>query len=123
MWSEVRTTDPELTRQLRAADPDFVAPGGESYLSYATRIERLIREENLRHPSETIAVVTHDGVVRSLITNLLGWPASKMSASTVFVGSVSSITVNDDMPRLDLLNYHDHLTPSYADVSEEDQSK
>ena len=115
-WSDIRSRSPELISQLLAADPNFVAPAGESYLSFTTRIERLIREEYLRDTSETVAVVTHDGALRTLITRILDWPVAELSDSTVFVGSVSSIIIDDGVPKLDLLNYHDHLSPSYVDV-------
>ena len=122
-WSDIRAGTPELIGQLLAADPSFVAPGGESFSSYAARIERLVQEENLRQSPETIAVVTHDGVLRLLITSILNWPAAALSGTTVFVGSVSSINLGDGIPRLDLLNYHDHLTPSYADDAGGEQSQ
>jgi len=122
-WSDIRIRSPELIRQLLMAAPDFMAPGGESYLSFTKRIERMIREENLRRSCETIAVVTHDGALRSLITSVLNWPVAALSDTTVFVGSVSSIIIGDNIPRLDLLNYHDHLAPSYAAATESDQSK
>lgn len=114
-WSDIRSRSPELISQLLAADPNFMAPGGESYSSFTKRIERLVREEYLRDTPETVAVVTHDGALRTLITGILGRPAAELSDSTVFVGSVSSILMSDGVPRLDLLNYHDHLDPSYVD--------
>ena len=114
-WSEIRVEAPELAGQLLAADPGFVAPGGESYLSYSTRIAQIIQEEKLRDLSETVAVVTHDGVIRSMLTGILNWPAATLSATTVFVGSVSSIFVRHGIPRLDLLNHFEHVASSYAD--------
>ena len=100
-WSDVRAETPELARQLLAADPAFVAPGGESYSSYSTRVEQVIADNKLHELSETVAVVTHDGVIRSLIAGILRWPAVTMSSSTVFVGSVSSIFVRRGIPQLD----------------------
>jgi broad specificity phosphatase PhoE len=122
-WSDIRAGSPELTGQLLAADPSFTAPGGESYSSYSTRIPQIIQEEDLRDLSGTIAVVTHDGVVRSLIARILNWPASTLSSTTVFVGSVSSIFVRDGIPRLDLLNHFEHLTPSYVNAATGSESQ
>ena len=122
-WSDIRVSTPELIGQLLAADPSFVAPGGESFSRHTYRIERVIQTEDLRLSPGTSAVVTNDVVLRLLITSILNWPAAALSVTTVFVGSVSSINLGDGIPRLDLLNYHDHLTPSYADDAGGEQSQ
>lgn len=119
-WSDLHDNDssgpetPEMIRQLQSGDPSFAPPGGESISSLNARVERLIEEQGLRDCQESIAVISHAGVLRSLTASLLNWPSNTSSNLTMFVGSVSSIFVRRDIPRLELLNYFEHLTPSYA---------
>ncbi len=104
-----------MIRRLQSGDPGFTPPGGEPISSLNRRVEQVIIEENLRNSDQTIAVVSHAGVLRSLAICILGWPATATGNLTLFVGSVSSIFVRNGIPRLDLLNHFEHLAPSYAD--------
>lgn len=117
-WSELGldyVETAEKVRRLRVADPNFSAPGGELLSSLSERVERLIAEEGLRESEQTFAVVAHAGVLRVLATSMLKWPIAASGSLTMFVGSISSIFTRHDIPRLDLLNYFDHLAPSYTE--------
>lgn len=122
-WSDLHAHSPEAIRRLQSGDPGFATPGGELISSMNERVEQVITEENLRNSDQTIAVVSHAGVLRSLAVCILGWPATTIGDLTLFVGSVSSIFVRHGIPRLDLLNYFEHLAPSYADDTGGGQSQ
>jgi broad specificity phosphatase PhoE len=118
-WSNIIVESPEEIRRLLAPDPEFAPPGGETIASMNSRIKQAIYEFDLRNSSQTTTVVGHDGILRSLTTSILGWPTANKECMTLFVGSVSEISILDGVPRLDLLNQYDHMTPSYETGSQD----
>jgi len=50
----------------------FCPPGGESRRSVLKRSQKALQEAAARHPGEILLVVTHEGVVKSLIYHLCG---------------------------------------------------
>ena len=114
-WPEIREKYPEEVERLVRSDPGFSPPGGESVASVYSRINGAIEEFDLRNTSENVAVVAHGGTLRGMIASILNWPTNRDENVVVFVGSVSSIKVGRGTPKLDLLNYHEHLAPSYFD--------
>lgn len=76
---EARTIDEirESHGDLLALDDDpdveeFSWPGGESRLGFAARVRRTIDRIASAHPSQTIAVVTHGGVISTFLALLHG---------------------------------------------------
>lgn len=68
--SEVRKRFPDLWEaNFRQADPDFRWPGGESHCELRERCLAAIRRLAAAHPGERVAVVTHAGVICTVI----GW--------------------------------------------------
>ncbi len=51
---------------------DFCPPGGESRLRVLERSQAALQDAAQRYPGETILVVCHEGVVKSLIYDLFG---------------------------------------------------
>lgn len=76
---------------------DFVngsCPGGESYLELNERVvdwwEELTGEDHV-----SVVVVTHAGVIRSLLAHVLEIPYSNSFRLTIDRGHISAISVND----------------------------
>lgn len=55
-------------------DPDYVFPGGESFAEMRRRSVSFLLSLESRHTGQTILIVAHAGVIRGLITQLLGLP-------------------------------------------------
>jgi len=124
-WSDLSARgrkESEMMRRLQSGDTNFTPPGGERVSRMNARVEQVIIDENLRNSSQTIAVVSHGGGLKSLAVSILGWPATTAVNLTFFVGSVSSISVSDSIPKLDLLNHFEHLNPSYVNAGAGDSS-
>jgi probable phosphoglycerate mutase len=65
-YAEIDQRWPEMAARWRKRDPDFGAPGGETLRQfYARSIETATRLAAL-HPGETIALVSHGGVMDCL---------------------------------------------------------
>lgn len=60
-----------LDQQLNAGW-DFCPPGGESRLSVLKRSQAALQEAAERYPGQNILVVSHEGIVKSLIYHLCG---------------------------------------------------
>jgi probable phosphoglycerate mutase len=74
---EVRTRWPELLDSWRRA-PDWAAiPGGETLQDVLTRTVSALRDVIRRHPRDTVVLVGHDSVNRSLLLHMLELPLSR----------------------------------------------
>lgn len=69
--AEVRERDPALLRAWET-DPDIAPPGGgESLRATRDRVVAWVRMLAVRHPGQTIALVSHVGPVKSLVCHAL----------------------------------------------------
>ncbi len=112
-WNDVKAEYPEDVTALLTADPNFSTPNGDSLMSFIERIDEAIDEFSFRSADGDIAVVTHEGTVRTMITRLLGWPPQHMGNLIAFPGSVSVISTSATTIRLETLNHYEHLAPTY----------
>jgi len=72
----------EAYAHLLAADEnseieDFVWPSGESRSGFTARVGRVIHQIASRHVGQSVAVVTHGGVIATLLTALHGESAAR----------------------------------------------
>jgi probable phosphoglycerate mutase len=71
---QAREQWPEEYRRLRSGQADYTPPGGESQRALSDRVVAAVTEIAGRHPGETLAVVTHGGVLTALFRHVLGLP-------------------------------------------------
>jgi len=62
-FDEVSARHPELLAEWLRHDPDYVLPEGESVRSFHARAVAAVRALAARHAGQTLAVVTHGGVL------------------------------------------------------------
>ena len=63
-YTEARTRYPSLYHAFEQRDPDFAVPeGGESLRQLHQRVSTCLDEIAGRHPGQTVALVTHGGVL------------------------------------------------------------
>ena len=55
---------------------DFTWPGGESRIGFTDRVLRAINDSARRHPGRAVGVVTHGGLIATLLTILHGESAA-----------------------------------------------
>ncbi len=83
LWSDIEQLYPEAYHSYRSGDPDYVVPGGEStrqlYERSVSCFERLARH----HVGDTIAVVTHGGMINCLLRHTLAIPLHKPRHFTI----------------------------------------
>jgi alpha-ribazole phosphatase len=72
-FEQISSTDPHLVAKWSELAEDFCFPEGESHVEFQQRVARVVEDINSSELT-SIALVTHGGVIRSLICQLLGYP-------------------------------------------------
>jgi broad specificity phosphatase PhoE len=80
-------------------------PNGESSAALRARLEPCLHEILKRHPGQHVAVACHGGVIRMLLTILLGWPLPRWASVEIDYASVTRIRCNPNEAKLQLLNF------------------
>ena len=65
-YAEVNERWPALSERWRRRDPEFGAPGGETLNGFFERSIATVTRLAARHPGQTIAIVSHGGVMDCL---------------------------------------------------------
>ena len=91
-FEEICKRDPVGAERWANPDVGFGFPGGETLEAFYRRIGR-IKQLLLLSEQEKIALVTHGGVIRSLICNILDVPYQKSLALKIDRGSVSTVSL------------------------------
>jgi alpha-ribazole phosphatase len=102
-WDEVAARYPEIFAWNKVP-VGFRFPGGESYAGLAERTTRAAETIRDRHAGETIAVVAHGGVIRSVLTAILGMPEADLFRISLSYGGISVVDWIDDTPVVRLVN-------------------
>ncbi|PIQ99591.1 MAG: alpha-ribazole phosphatase [Nitrospinae bacterium CG11_big_fil_rev_8_21_14_0_20_45_15] len=84
-------------------------PGGESFLQLQNRVVPKFREIVQSHPSQSIVIVAHGGVNRTLLSHLLEMPIKKMFRLNQEYAAVNIIQYYGDEPVLELIGADHHL--------------
>ena len=118
-FREVEVRYPDLYRSwLKAGDPSFAPPGGESDLQLYSRAETVAERlrEALTGSGGNLLVVTHGGTLRALIACLLGLPAQKMWKFRFANTGLSVVSLFEDGSAVvDLLNDTSHLGEDFGE--------
>lgn len=98
-FDEISRKDPAGVTRWASFSPRFRFPGGEALRSFQRRLRRLERLL-LRHRARHLLVVSHGGVIRSLLCLWKGKPLRCYPEIQVAPGSVSVVRVARGRPRV-----------------------
>jgi ribonuclease H / adenosylcobalamin/alpha-ribazole phosphatase len=104
--------DTELLARWEA-DSSCAPPGGESIESIQTRVVALAEELANEFPNSSIALVSHVGPIKALLSAVLGIPLQASRRLFLDPGSISVVEWGSH-PLLRLFNSHAHLGWSSA---------
>lgn len=93
-FEEILSSDPELVNRWTTSDREFAFPGGESLDGFFERT-RGVANRVVMDCAETTVVVTHGGVIRSIICCLLGAPHTCQLSFEVNHASITAIDVSE----------------------------
>jgi probable phosphoglycerate mutase len=113
--SEVGRRWPDLFRQWRMNPLDTHAPGGECGADLYERAVAAVGETLHRHASgETIVLVSHQAVTKTLVCALLGLPKSAFWGVRQDLCNLTLFDYDTDRAQFDLIGLNDtcHLSPS-----------
>lgn len=80
-------------------------PNGENIAVYRARIASCLQEILAASRGRTVAVFCHGGVIRMLLALLLNLPFAEMDRFEIEYTSITSVTVQPERARLQLLNF------------------
>ncbi len=75
-FAEAAARDPDIARRFAARDPDARPPSGETRAELAARAFAAVSAHASPGSSGPLVIVTHGGVVMSILTRVLGLPPS-----------------------------------------------
>jgi broad specificity phosphatase PhoE len=109
-FDELRERFPELLARARNdEDDDFGWPNGETRRAFYLRTRQSIDVIASAHPGETIAVVTHGGVVSRLLAEILEGRPGRWATYLTANCSIAEIVVTDGTHSLVCWNVTGHL--------------
>ena len=104
-YDEIAANHPEIYRQWMNAPTEIQFPNGESFRAMRDRVLRAFAAIQAESEGQTVAIVTHGGVIRILIAWALQMPDSCLFRLAQDHGAISLLTVVDEFPTVQLLNY------------------
>jgi broad specificity phosphatase PhoE len=77
----------------------------ECAASLRARLEPCVKELLPRHAGQQVALFCHGGVIRMLLTILLGWPLTQFASVEIDYASLTRVAWNPDRCLVHLLNF------------------
>jgi len=104
-YEEIETRYPDLYREWMEHPTEIQFPGGESLDAMWTRVTEAASDLRTRHSGQSIALVTHGGVIRILIAETLAVPRSHIFRIAQRYAAVNLISYFDHSSVVELLNF------------------
>ncbi|MBI4396663.1 MAG: histidine phosphatase family protein [Elusimicrobia bacterium] len=98
-FEEIRRRDAARVGRWAAFSPGFRFPGGEGLRSFRTRLKR-VQNRMFHEAARELLVVSHGGIIRSLLCLWSGKDLSRYPEIQVRPGSVSVVRVRAGRPRV-----------------------
>jgi len=102
-FSEITQTDSTLVEDWRINSESFCFPEGECVQDFNKRVD-LFGKKVLAAPENKILILSHGGTIRQLLCSFLGLSPEKRMIFDIQAGTVSSMTLYDDIGVLRSLN-------------------
>ena len=80
-------------------------PHGESSIEFRARIEPCLNQIIEHHPGEIVGVFCHGGVIRMILSMLLGLPLPKTNQFEIEYTSVTQVALHPHQNEIELLNF------------------
>lgn len=121
-FEEIAAYDPDLHARLKKfvlAPPDTTLqrpaiPGGEPLNAVRDRVLRFTKRITEKHKGQTVAVVTHGGLIRIAMTVFGGGDLSKRIVYWADNASITIVDFFNGNPTFRLFNDKSHLKESYS---------
>ena len=108
-FEEISQLYPEVTRLWVERSPRLQFPGGESFDEFNKRVSKFLRRLEKHAAEETILIVAHSGVLRTIMCHLLGLELHRRWQIRLDLASLSILETQQQGAILSLLNSTSHL--------------
>ena len=108
-FNEIHSQFPEVEKMWLARDPALVYPDGESLTDFENRVMTFETRLKNHRANDTILIIAHAGVLRTLICQLLGLEMKNRWSLRVDLASLSIVETYPEINMLCLLNDVSHL--------------
>ncbi len=109
-FSEISQLYPEVAKLWAERSTKLKYPGGESLVEFNTRVSKFLSKLDKHAVGETILIVAHAGVLRTLVCQLLGIDPQRRWQIRLDLASFSILETHQQGAILSLLNDVSHLT-------------
>jgi len=109
-FSEISQLYPEVAKLWAERSSKLKYPGGESLVKFNNRVSKFLSRLDKHAVDETILVVAHAGVLRTLVCQLLGIDPRRRWQIRLDLASLSIMETHQQGAILSLLNDVSHLT-------------
>lgn len=103
-YADIEKYHPDLYRQWMERPDEVRFPGGDSLEDLQARVIPAVRDLRLRHAGESVAIMTHGGVIRVLLADALGMAPSHLFRIGQRYGAINLIRYFGDVPVVELIN-------------------
>ncbi len=97
---EIFAESPEAISNFWRDPINHTPPGGEALEPFALRINQAWQALITNHSGKHILLVSHGGVIRMIIGQILGMPLNNLFRLEVPMAAISQIKIEDSLPRL-----------------------
>ena len=109
-FGEISRLYPEVAKLWAERSPKLKYPGGESLVKFNNRVSKFLSRLDKHTVGETILIVAHAGVLRTLVCQLLGIDLRRRWQIRLDLASLSILETHQQGATLSLLNDVSHLT-------------
>jgi probable phosphoglycerate mutase len=106
-----------LWRRIQFAPSTTRFPGGESFREAQARVLGELEELQVAHPDQTVVIVSHADVIKSVIAYYIGLHLDLFQRLVVRPASLSVLHLNGLTNYLECLNDTGHLPPDVEEAS------
>jgi alpha-ribazole phosphatase len=103
-YESIAAEFPEIYRQWMECPTKVRFPGGESFDDMWIRVTSAVKTLRARHAVESIAIVTHGGVIRIILAEVLGMPRENIFRIAQRYGAINLIRYCDNVPLVERIN-------------------
>jgi alpha-ribazole phosphatase len=103
-YDEIAARYPELYRQWMEHPTELQFPGGESFRDMRARVLAAAGNLRARHAGQTVALVTHGGVIRVLLADALGVAPERLFRIAQRHAGISLIRWVEEIPMVEMVN-------------------
>ena len=102
-------TFPKEAPYYRANDPDYLIPEGETLRQLSRRSMKCLEKIAKKHEGERVLVVTHNGVIVSLLKNTLCIPLEAPRNFVSLNAGISVFSYSDETWKLEVWGDYSHI--------------